>query len=69
MAPTNLKNRVMSIFASALGIKPMLDLEMRLGEGDGCPMAFQVIKGACAVMCNMTTLEEGNVEAEYLKKA
>lgn len=54
--------------ASALGIKPMLDLEMRLGEGSGCPMAFQVIKGACAVMCNMTTLEEGNVEAEYLKK-
>ena len=54
--------------ASALGIKPMLDLEMRLGEGSGCPLAFQVIKGACAVMRNMATLDEGNVDAEYLKK-
>ena len=46
----------------------MLDLEMRLGEGSGCPLAFQVIKGACAVMRNMATLDEGNVDAEYLKK-
>ncbi len=54
--------------ADTLGIRPMLDLEMRLGEGSGCPLAFQIIRGACAVMCNMTTLEDGNVEAEYLKK-
>lgn len=53
---------------NTLGIRPMLDLEMRLGEGSGCPLSFQIIRGACAVMCNMTTLEDGNVEAEYLKK-
>ena len=52
----------------ALGISPMLDLEMRLGEGSGCPLAFQIIRGACAVMNNMATLEEGGVDAGYLKK-
>lgn len=52
----------------ALGINTMLELEMRLGEGSGCPLAFQIIRGACAVMNNMATLEEGGVDAGYLKK-
>ena len=54
--------------ASALGIKTMLDLEMRLGEGSGCPLAFQIIKGACAVMCNMVTFGEAEIDAGYLDK-
>ena len=41
----------------ALGLKPFLELGMRLGEGSGCPIAFQVIKGACDVMRNMATFE------------
>ena len=36
--------------AEELGLAPFLQLGMRLGEGSGCPLAFQVLKAACAVM-------------------
>ncbi len=52
----------------AIGIKPMFDLEMRLGEGSGCPFAFEIIKGACAIMCNMATFEEADIDNGYIKK-
>lgn len=50
----------------ALGLKPFLELGMRLGEGSGCPIAFQVIKGACDVMWNMATFEEAEINDDYL---
>lgn len=50
----------------ALGLKPFLSLGMRLGEGSGCPIAFEVIKGACDVMCNMATFEEAAINDDYL---
>ena len=34
--------------AEELGLGPFLQLGMRLGEGSGCPLAFQVLKAACA---------------------
>ena len=40
-----------------LGLEPFLALDMRLGEGSGCPVAFEVIRGACDVMRNMATFE------------
>lgn len=49
-----------------LGLKPFLELGMRLGEGSGCPIAFEVIKGACDVMRNMATFEEAEINDEYL---
>ena len=30
-----------------LGLKPCLDLGMRLGEGSGCPLGFRVVEAAC----------------------
>ncbi len=53
---------------NTLGIRPMFDLDMRLGEGSGCPLAFQVIRGACGVMCNMATFEEAGIDTGYLDK-
>ncbi len=50
-----------------LGLAPMFDLGMRLGEGSGCPVAFKVIEAAEAAMDLMKTLEEGAVDAEYLE--
>lgn len=50
----------------ALGLKPFLELGMRLGEGSGCPIAFQVIRGACDVMRNMATFEEAEINDDYL---
>lgn len=52
----------------ALGMEPYLALEMRLGEGSGCPLAFKIIEGACNVMCNMATFEEAEINDHYLEE-
>ncbi len=50
----------------ALGLKPMLSLEMRLGEGSGCPIAFAVIDAALAVHSEMATFDEARIDDGYL---
>lgn len=49
-----------------IGIKPFLDLDMRLGEGSGCVIAFQVLEAACAVINNMATFEKADINDDYL---
>ncbi len=49
-----------------LGIRPMFDLEMKLGEASGCPIAFKIMEAACAVMNEMKSLDEGQIDSEYL---
>lgn len=51
-----------------LGLKPFMALEMRLGEGSGCPVAFKIIKGACDVMRDMATFAEANINDGYLEE-
>ena len=51
-----------------LGLKPFLDLDMRLGEGSGCAVAFAVIRGAWDVFMNMGTFEEARIDDSYLEK-
>lgn len=51
---------------NALGLKPMFDLEMRLGEGSGCPIAFEIIGGALAIQEKMATFEEACINDDYL---
>lgn len=55
-----------AVATELLGIEPMFDLGMRLGEGSGCPIAFKIIEAACAVINGMKTLEEAQVDAAYL---
>ena len=50
----------------ALDLRPMLLLDMRLGEGSGCPLAFQILKAACAVMNRMATFDEAGIDDGYL---
>ena len=51
----------------ALGLRPWLKLGMRLGEGSGCPIAFQVMKAACAAMNGMALFgEESVIDDGYL---
>lgn len=54
--------------AKELQLTPFLDLGMRLGEGSGCPLAFQVIASACAVMNNMATFAEAEINDDYLEE-
>ena len=52
--------------AQALGLSPCLALDMRLGEGSGCPLLFRVLEGACGVMSRMATFAEAAIEDGYL---
>ncbi|MGF6376310.1 nicotinate-nucleotide--dimethylbenzimidazole phosphoribosyltransferase [Clostridiales Family XIII bacterium PM5-7] len=51
-----------------MGLSPLFDLGMRLGEGSGCPIAFKIIETACASMNLMKTLEEGSIDGGYLEE-
>lgn len=55
-----------SRLAEAAGLRPMLDLDMRLGEGSGCPLAFFLMDCACDLISRMATLEEAAVGERYL---
>ena len=57
------------IAVDAMGIKPYFDLGMRLGEGSGCPISFNIIETACATMNEMATFAEGAIDADYLAEA
>ena len=50
----------------AMDLRPLFDLGMRLGEGSGCPLAFQVLDAACAVMNNMASFDEAGINDDYL---
>lgn len=41
-----------------LGLEPLLDLEMRLGEGSGALVALPLIRLACAAVVEVATFEE-----------
>ena len=49
-----------------IGLSPMLSLDMRLGEGSGCPLAFMIISAAEAVIGNMATFDEAEINDDYL---
>lgn len=51
-----------------LGLSPMLNLDMRLGEGSGCPLAFQIVDAACCVMNKMATFEDAEINDDYLEE-
>lgn len=54
------------IAAKELGNDALLSLGMRLGEGSGCPIAFEVVSAACTVMNSMATFEEASINDDYL---
>jgi nicotinate-nucleotide--dimethylbenzimidazole phosphoribosyltransferase len=46
---------------SHLGLAPLLDLHLRLGEGTGAAIAMQLIDDAVAIRDEMATFQEANV--------
>ena len=50
----------------AMNLEPLFLLGMRLGEGSGCPLAFQVLSAACAVMNDMATFDQAGIDDGYL---
>ena len=52
----------------AMDLQPMLLLGMRLGEGSGCPLAFQVLDAACAIINEMATFQQAGIDDGYLEE-
>jgi len=50
----------------AMHLQPMLLPGMRLGEGSGCPLAFEVLSAACAVINDMATFDQAGIDDGYL---
>ena len=44
-----------------LGLKPLLDLDLRLGEGTGAVLAFPLIEAAAKLLNEMATFDEAGV--------
>jgi nicotinate-nucleotide--dimethylbenzimidazole phosphoribosyltransferase len=44
-----------AVISETLGLSPMLDMNMRLGEGTGCALAFNIIEAATKIMNEMGT--------------
>lgn len=49
-----------------LGITPFLNLDMRLGEGTGTALAFNILEAANAIAVNMATFEEASIADGFL---
>jgi nicotinate-nucleotide--dimethylbenzimidazole phosphoribosyltransferase len=45
-----------------LGLVPLLDLQMRLGEGTGALLAVPIVRAAAAVLAGMATFAEAGLE-------
>ncbi|WP_459834577.1 nicotinate-nucleotide--dimethylbenzimidazole phosphoribosyltransferase [Clostridium carnis] len=57
-----------NIIMEEMNLIPMINLDMRLGEGSGCPIAFSIVQYACAMMNNMATFEEAKINPDYIEK-
>ncbi|MBQ8088547.1 MAG: nicotinate-nucleotide--dimethylbenzimidazole phosphoribosyltransferase [Clostridia bacterium] len=49
-----------------LHMEPILLLQMRLGEGSGCPFVFEIVSAGMDVLQHMATFEEASIDDEYL---
>jgi nicotinate-nucleotide--dimethylbenzimidazole phosphoribosyltransferase len=44
-----------------LNLNPLLDLDLRLGEGTGAVLAFHLIEASARILCEMATFDEAGV--------
>ncbi|MEO1490833.1 MAG: nicotinate-nucleotide--dimethylbenzimidazole phosphoribosyltransferase [Pseudomonadota bacterium] len=49
------------LMLDTLGARPLLDLDLRLGEGTGALLALPLLRAACAMLADMATFESAGV--------
>ena len=50
----------------AMHLQPLFLLGMRLGEGSGCPLTFEILDAACAIINDMATFDQAGIDDGYL---
>ncbi|MEA2052773.1 MAG: nicotinate-nucleotide--dimethylbenzimidazole phosphoribosyltransferase [Euryarchaeota archaeon] len=50
-----------SVTLDYIGLKPLLDLDMRLGEGTGAALGICIVDAACKILGEMATFEDAGV--------
>jgi nicotinate-nucleotide--dimethylbenzimidazole phosphoribosyltransferase len=58
-----------AIALEALGLVPLLDLDLRLGEASGAALAFPLLEAAARMITEMLTFEEAGVSAQEERPA
>lgn len=65
MFPSHLsKEKGMCVAMEALGMEPYFNVGMRLGEGTGCTLTFQLMDLAYYTLSTMATFEEASIQKE-----
>lgn len=49
------------VILNSLGLRPILDLDMRLGEGRGAVLAMNILEAAIKVICEMATFDSAGI--------
>lgn len=49
-----------------IGLRPYLDMGMRLGEGTGCALAFNLIEASTEIMNKMATFDEAMMNGDFM---
>lgn len=52
------------LMLQALGVDPILDLDLRLGEGTGALLAHPLLRAACAMLAEMATFDSAGVSGK-----
>jgi len=54
-----------TVALSDLGLVPLVDLELRLGEGTGAVLALPILQAAAKVLGEMATFDDAGVSADH----
>lgn len=51
-----------------MNLLPLIDFDMRLGEGTGAALAMDVIDAACKILCEMASFDEAKVARSSMNR-